>query len=105
MLRPFWSPTYLPFGKGAAFLRKSLPKTPDELAITQLKAVKLLLWSSVLLALKTGLTWVFGEQLNIPSVAQTLDAFLQNQPYPIGLRRSALTLSTTQFALQTASWA
>ncbi len=105
VLRPFWSPTYLPFGKGAAFLRKSLPKTPDELAVTQLKAIKLLLWSTVLLALKTGLTWAFSEQLNIPSVAQTLDAFLQNQPYPIGLSWSALILSTTQFALQIAIWA
>lgn len=105
VLRPFWSPTYLPFGKGAAFLRKSLPKTPDELAVTQLKAVKLLLWSTLLLALKTGLTWTFGEQLNIPSVAQTLDAFRQNQPYPISLSWSALVLSTAKFALQIAIWA
>jgi hypothetical protein len=105
VLRPFWSPTYLPFGKGAAFLRKNLAKTPDELAVTQLKGVKLLLWSAVLLALKTGLSWVFGEKIGIPSVAQTLDAFLQNESYALAVSWSALILSTTEFALQIAIWA
>ncbi|MDD2743428.1 MAG: hypothetical protein PHV02_14275 [Rhodocyclaceae bacterium] len=105
VLRPFWSPTYLPFGKGAAYLRKCLPKTPDELAVTQLKGIKLLLWSTLLLALKSALTWAFSEQLNIPSVAQTLDAFLQSQPYAISLSWFALLLSATKFALQIAIWA
>ena len=47
ILRPFWSPSYLSFNKGAAFLNKHLAKTPNDLAVTQLKAVKLLLWANV----------------------------------------------------------
>ena len=56
ILRPFWSPSYLSFNKGAAFLNKHLAKTPNDLAVTQLKAVKLLLWANVLYAIRrTGL--------------------------------------------------
>lgn len=105
VLRPFWSPTYLPFGKGAAFLRKTLSKTPRDLAITQLKAVKLLLWSNALLAMKTGLAWIFEEHMRIPSVELALDAFLHSQPYPIAVGWSSLILSTAKFSLQIALWA
>ncbi len=50
---PFWraplvSPT--PIGKGATYLRKTEARTPRELAVTQLKAIKLLLWLLVLSA-------------------------------------------------------
>jgi hypothetical protein len=50
-LVPFWnfegaSTTY---GKGAAYLRKIEAKSPEELAVCQLKAIKLLAWSIVLL--------------------------------------------------------
>ena len=48
---PFWmgssvSPT--PMGKGAAYLRKVEARTPKDLAVVQLKAIKLLLWILVL---------------------------------------------------------
>lgn len=104
-LRPFWSPTYLPFGKGAAFLKKALSKTPDDLAITQLKGIKLLLWANLLIALQAGLGWIFIVKLNTPSVSQTLDAFLQANAYPLTISWTALVFSTTKFALQVAIWA
>lgn len=40
VLRPFWSPTFLPFGKGAAFLRKTFAKSPEDLAVTQIKGLR-----------------------------------------------------------------
>lgn len=48
---PFWvgssaSPT--PIGKGAAYLRKVEARTPKDLAIVQLKALKLLIWLFIL---------------------------------------------------------
>lgn len=104
VLRPFWSPTYLPFGKGAAFLRKKLAKTPSELAVTQLKAVKLLLWSNVLLAIKTALAWLCDEQIKIPSVEGALDAFLAGQAYPLLASWSALVWSTANYGLKIALW-
>lgn len=103
-LRPFWSPAYLPFGKGAAFLNKALPKTPDDLAITQLKGIKLLLWANLLIALQTGLSWIFIVQLSTPTVAQTIDAFLHSRAYSLGISWTALVFSTTKFALQVAIW-
>ena len=104
VLRPFWSPTYLPFGKGAAFLRKHLSKTPEDLAITQLKAIKLLIWSNALLALKSAMTLVFEDHLQIPSVEVALDAFLRGQPYPIAVGWACLLLSTAKYALTIALW-
>ena len=103
-LRPFWSPAYLPFGKGAAFLKKALAKTPDDLAITQLKGIKLLLWANVLIALQTALSWIFFTNLDLPTVARTIDAFLQSDAYPLGISWAALAFSTAKFALQVAIW-
>ena len=104
-LRPFWSPTYLPFGKGAAFLQKFQAKNADELAVTQLKGIKLLVWSNVLLAIQGGLGWLLVDRLGTPSVVRTVDAFLQSQPYPRLTSWTALAWSTAHFALQIAIWA
>ncbi|MFT5770280.1 MAG: hypothetical protein ACI9H8_002266 [Lysobacterales bacterium] len=48
---PFWmgsTPTPVPFPKGAAYLRKIEAKDSSELAVTQLKAIKLLYWAMLL---------------------------------------------------------
>lgn len=105
VLRPFWSPTYLPFGKGAAFLRKNLSKTPRDLAVTQLKAIKLLLWSNALLAMKTGLGWIFEDQMEVPGLEEALDAFLLGQPFPIAVAWLSLILATAKYSLKIALWA
>jgi len=49
---PFWMGSATPIGKGAAFLRRVEAQTPDDLAVSQLKAIKLLIW---LLALNVAL--------------------------------------------------
>jgi hypothetical protein len=105
VLRPFWSPSYLPFGKGAAFLRRHLAQDPGALAVTQLKAVKLLVWANVLCAIRAGLGWLFEKQMHIPSVAQAVDAFLGGEPHSRLVSWAALVLSTAKFSLQTAEWA
>ena len=46
--RPFWGLTYTPFVKGAAYLRRIEVRNPEQLAVAQLKGLKLLLWSIVL---------------------------------------------------------
>ncbi len=45
---PFWGSSATPFPKGAGYLRKIEAKTPEQLAITQLKGVKLLYWALLL---------------------------------------------------------
>lgn len=102
ILRPFWSSSSIPFGKGAAFLRKTLAKTPADLAVTQLKGVKLLIWANILLALKISLTWFFEEQEHLPSIELAIDAFLRHQPYSILVGWASLIWSTGRFCLLTA---
>jgi D-alanyl-lipoteichoic acid acyltransferase DltB (MBOAT superfamily) len=105
VLRPYWSPAYLPFGKGAAFLRKHLSKTPQELAITQLKAIKLLVWANLLFALLALLRWLFEERMAVPVVDRAIDAFLAGQPYPRAVAWAAIVLAAARYALQVAAWA
>lgn len=52
---PFWSPSLTPFPKGASHLRKIEAKTPEALALCQLKALRLAAWALVLYALSE--TW------------------------------------------------
>jgi hypothetical protein len=104
-LRPFWSPAYLPFGKGAAFLRKHLSKTPQELAVTQLKAIKLLAWANLLFALLAGMDWLFDARMGLPGVEQAIDALLAGRPYPRLLAWAAIVLAAARYALQVAAWA
>ena len=105
LLRPYWSPAYLPFGKGAAFLRKHLSKTPHELAVTQLKAIKLLLWANLLFALIGMLDWLFATQMAVPEVDDAIAAFLAGQPYARSLSWAAIVLAAARYALQVAAWA
>ena len=105
VLRPFWSPAYLPFGKGAAFLRKHLSKTPQEVAVTQLKAIKLLVWADLLFGLLAALGWLFDERIAVPDVEAAIDAFLAGRPYPRAMAWAAIVLAAARYALQVAAWA
>lgn len=100
--RAYWSPAYLPFGKGLTFLRRHRAQDADNLAITQLKGAKLLLWAQVLDALRDGLAWGFDS---VPTVQEALDAYLTGQPVDIAQGWAALVLSTARFGLQVAVWA
>lgn len=97
VFHPFWSTSSITYGKGAAFLRKTLFKTPAELAVTQIKGLKLLIWSNLLYGISNVLTWLAEEQLHIPSIELALDAFLLQQPYAVWLGWASLTLSTVEF--------
>jgi hypothetical protein len=45
---PFWGSSNTPFVKGAAYLRRIEARDAEQLAVTQLKGLKLLLWSILL---------------------------------------------------------
>jgi hypothetical protein len=103
--RAFWSPSYLPFGKGAGYLRKHFFALPREQAITHIKGVKLLLWANVLLLISHVLTWVFSEQLALPRLIDAIDVFVAGQPLPIATGWAVLVYGTFRYALQIAMWA
>lgn len=104
LFHPFWGSTATPWGKGAAFLRKTLAKTPAELAVTQLKAIKLLTWSCVLLDLTSGLAWVCASWLHIPNLESVQAAQFRHHPYPLPVAWASLILDTTFDALWLAVW-
>lgn len=56
---PFWGGTTTPFPKGAAYLRKIEAKSPEQLALSQLKGVKLLSWALLLSFLEKLLGQIF----------------------------------------------
>ena len=103
MLPPFWVTSATPIGKGAAFLRKYLAKSPYELAVTQIKGLKLLVWMSVLIALILLLKWA-THRLAIPTAGEALAAFAGGKPFSTGLAWTALLLDVTFAALWTAIW-
>jgi len=62
-LQPFWGGTNVPYPKGAANLRTIEARNPMDLCITQLKAIKLLIWVVI---------------LRVPSIA--LQVFVHGEP-------------------------
>jgi hypothetical protein len=73
-LRPFWGGTGVPYAKGAANLRRIETRNSKDLCITQLKAIKLLIWVFILqVALGALRVFVYGERfLGVPVLAAAL---------------------------------
>jgi hypothetical protein len=82
VFHPFWSNSPVPFGKGVSYLQKFEATTPTELAVTQLKAVKLALWAVMLAALSYALAKIFNQYLAIPEYDDVFSAFVTGYSYP-----------------------
>ena len=85
--RPLWGSTNTPFPKGAAYLRRIEARTPEQLAIVQLKGLKLLAWA-ILLSLFSGLVdhGFVHEYLQIPTSAQALALSVRGTPVAWNVR-------------------
>jgi hypothetical protein len=95
-LRPFWGPVNVPFAKGAANLRRTEARNPNDLCTIQLKAIKLLIWVFILrftlLALRmvvygdsTGLARLMSLvhwTVHLPRIPE-LDVALQQAALPV----------------------
>jgi hypothetical protein len=97
--RPLWGSTNTPFPKGAAYLRRIEAQNPEQLAIAQLKGLKLLAWA-ILLALFQGL-WkdFFHDYLRIPTAAQALTMSVQGMPIAWHLRWESQILAFFELIL------
>lgn len=82
VFHPFWANSPVPFGKGVTYLRKFEATTPGELAVTQLKAVKLALWAVGLAVLSYALTALLHGYLAIPDYDDVFAAFAAGKVYP-----------------------
>lgn len=81
-LRPAWGSTNTPFPKGAAYLRRIEAKDDHQLAVCQLKGLKLLTWALVLGLLQGIWMKFFHEHLGFPSAVQALIMSANGTPVP-----------------------
>jgi hypothetical protein len=79
---PFAWPTLVPMGKGAANWRSLEATTSEELAVTQLKALKLLVWALLLSGILAAFRWSVYDQLGVPELKVAFDHFLQGSYAP-----------------------
>jgi hypothetical protein len=80
--RPFWGSTDTPFPKGSSYLRRIEARTPEHLAITQLKALKLLVWALILNSVLLAFQAVVHHRLMIPTFEMAFASSVQRNPYP-----------------------
>src|ERR1700723_802727 len=84
--RPLWGSTNTPFPKGAAYLRRIEAQNPEQLAITQLKGLKLLTWAILLAVFQILWYRFFHGYLQIPTSAQALAMSVRGTPVAWHLR-------------------
>ena len=91
---PLWGSTNVPFPKGANYLRRIEASSPEQLAIVQLKGVKLLTWA-ILLALTYKLLFqsFFRGYLHIPTAEDALAASVRHMPFAWRVRWESQLLS------------
>jgi len=106
-LHPFWRAgagtlTATPLGKGAAFLRRHQAASAEALAVTQLKAFKLLVWALVLGGLNTALL-ATAARLGLPTTEAIYAAFLAGQPHGVLVHWASLAVASASAALSLAA--
>jgi len=114
--RPFWGGTSVPFPKAGALLQKLEVRTPDEAAVWQLKALKLITWALLLALLRTALVLVatgspahpsawlpdtvlpltaqmsFGMSFQVPSLQNAFALAMAGTPHSAAVNWAALAL-------------
>ncbi len=79
-LRPLWGSTTTPYPKGANNLRRIEARTPEQLAICQIKALKLLLWAILLMTFRSNWYDFFHGYLHIPMPDDALTMSVRGTP-------------------------
>ena len=91
--RPLWGSTNTPFPKGAAYLRRIEARDSQQLAVVQLKALKLLAWAILLAVFLNLWNGFFHVYLRIPTSDHALTMSVQETPVPWHLRWESLILA------------
>ncbi|HEY2745630.1 MAG TPA: hypothetical protein VGL86_13440 [Polyangia bacterium] len=73
---PFWGSTHTPFPKSGAYLSKIEVRSAEELAVWQLKGLKLLAWALLLALARLGFQRVVYESLGVPTVHEAMSSAL-----------------------------
>ena len=102
--RPVWSATNTPLPKGAAYLRRIEAKNPEQLAIAQLKGIKLLLWAILLALLQISWNRFFHGYLRIQTSAEALAMSVRGTPVAWHVRWESQILAFFEIILSFSIW-
>ncbi|HYB60755.1 MAG TPA: hypothetical protein VEH50_04680 [Methylomirabilota bacterium] len=80
--RPFWGSTQTPIPKGAAYLRRIEARDAGQLAVTQLKGLKLLVWSILISLFSQLFARCVHGYLRIPAFSRALALSTGPTPLP-----------------------
>jgi hypothetical protein len=80
--RPFWGSTQTPIPKGAAYLRRIEARDAGQLAVVQLKGLKLLLWSILVSLFSELFNRCVHGYLRIPTFSRALAISTGHSPLP-----------------------
>jgi hypothetical protein len=94
-MRPVWGGSATPIGKGHSYLGKFEAKNEEDLAVTRLKAVKLIVWAAILNALYVALDGLIHGQAGVPTLHQSVMAQIGGHDLALGMRWAGLI--TTYF--------
>lgn len=104
VFHPFWGSTLTPFGKGLSYLGKFEAKTPEDLAITQLKGLKLALWTLLLAVCLNGFDRLAHDYLALPHFDDTFLGYIAGVRYPRYLCWASLVAYFVEDVLNMAVW-
>ena len=96
---PLWGSTNTPFPKGAAYLRRIEAQNPEQLAIVQLKGLKLLAWAILLAVFQFFWLRFFHGYLHIPTSTEALALSVHGTPVAWHLRWESLILAFFELIL------
>jgi hypothetical protein len=77
---PFWGGTAVPFPKGASNWRRIEARTPEALAVSQLKGFKLLAWAGLLTVGYIAFRAAVHQELSVPPMNDALLALARGAP-------------------------
>lgn len=93
VLHPFWGSTTVPYGKGAAYLAKFEARTDAELAVTQIKAAKLVLWAKLLSGASIAFHMFVHVWAGVPGLTQAVAALAAGHPWSRALSLAAIPVN------------
>lgn len=106
IFHPFWAvgSTLTPFCKSLSYLQRFEAKTPDELAVTQLKGLKLACWTLVLAVCLNVFQTVVHRYLALPNFDDMFLAYVAGAHYPRYLCWASLVGYFVEDVLYMAMW-
>ena len=105
--RPAWmvgTDSSTPFVKGAAYLRRIEAQNPEELAVTQIKGLKLLLWALILKAGQVWFEYLIYGRLGIPGFELAFGRSAAGHPFAWYWNSLSLVAAFCSSLLQISVW-